>query len=388
VVNWIRGATCDVAGICPFVLTSFADPLIIPLVKKPDSGSNGCPKKGYTYTCANYTITSKRKKHVFHSQLKNSIYFFGYDGHYPGPTILACNGASIAVKFVNQLPAGPHPLGFDGCPHGPNYRGDTNRQVVHLHGGINKYQFDGYPEYEQQPGEAVTYKFDFPVHMGGSLIWYHDHALGITRKNVYMGLFGALLLKDKKEAAMNLPSGEFEVPLIFQDKSFYFAPDGSVQLYFPPNFPTEFPFAADEFVGTEMVVNGVVKPYHKVKPTLYRLRFLNGANSRSLTLAFTNGDPSQPIPFTVIGSDQGFLAAPATLTSISVSPAERFDILFDFTKFAGKSIFIFNSAKTPFPNGENRDPDFPNGRDNFALREVMRFVVSSAKKINHVQSSD
>jgi spore coat protein A len=276
-------------------------------------------------------------------------------GTYPGPTIEAGRGLPITVTWINDLRdeegefLQSHFLPVDMCLNGPMQFGDTPRTVIHLHGGHVPPESDGDPLDALLPGENDVY--EYPNIQNPATLWYHDHAMGITRLNVYMGVAGFYIIRDPKEAALNLPSGTNEIPLVIQDRSFN--PDGS--LYYPAMW-------MDHFFGDSIVVNGKVTPFLNVRRGKYRFRILNGCNSRTLTLALSTGGP-----FQVIASDQGLLTAPVTVTSLTISPSERYDVVMDFAGFsAGSQINLLNSAPIDFP-GVHGDGVVPN---------VMRFNVT------------
>jgi spore coat protein A len=222
--------------------------------------------------------------------------------------------------------------------------------VVHLHGAHVEAAFDGYPEATFPPGQQVVYQYSnwqLP-----STLWYHDPALGITRLNVYMGLAGFYLLRDPFEQSLGLPSGEFEIPLAIQDRSFN--PDGSLQ------YPATW---QDLFFGEAVVVNGKVWPFLNVKQGKYRFRMLNGATSRTFTLTLSNGDP-----FIQIGAEGGLLPAPEAVNEITLGPGERVDVVIDFEPYpAGTEIFLTNSAPAPFPGDAGVG----------VIPDVMKFVVAA-----------
>jgi spore coat protein A, manganese oxidase len=132
------------------------------------------------------------------------------------------------------------------------------------------------------------------------MLWYHDHAMGTSRLNLYAGLMGVYLLRDPQEARLNLPSGKFELPLVLYDRIF----DHQGQLFYPASPDPRHPWM-DEVVGDAMVVNGRVQPFYEVEPRRYRFRVLNAANARFFRLGLSNG-----APFQQIGADQGLLPAP------------------------------------------------------------------------------
>lgn len=198
------------------------------------------------------------------------------------------------------------------------------------------------------------------------MLWYHDHAVGITRLNVYAGLAGLYIIRNEEERALNLPSGIYEIPLVIQDKSFN--SDGS--LFYPtkPDVtdpPPDFPDVSitPGFAGDTIIVNGKAWPYLEVEPRKYRFRVLNASNERFYRMKLDNG-----LPFIQIGSDGGLLPRPVTLDEITIAPAERCDIIVDFSGQAvGTSITLLNTARTPFDFGQEPDP-FTDGR-------IMQFRV-------------
>ena len=157
------------------------------------------------------------------------------------------------------------------------------------------------------------------------MLWYHDHAIGQTRLNVYAGLAGVYLIRDDEEDALGLPSGDYEVPLIIQDRSF--ATDGSL------TYPVSDMAGSEdhpgpwvpEFFGDTILVNGKVWPHFEVEPRKYRLRILNGSNARFYRLRLSDGRP-----FVQIGADQGLLSAPVQTGRLLLAPAERADVIVDF----------------------------------------------------------
>jgi hypothetical protein len=199
--------TCTV-NLCPVIPTPFVDALPLPAVATPVSGSSG--------GVATYDIAMREVQQQLHSELANPTTVWGYgDGptgaSYPGPTIEATSDQTVTVNWINDLrdtSRTTHYLPVDTCPHGPVDQSPST--VVHLHGAHVDENSDGYPENTFLPGNQVTYTY--PNEQLASTLWYHDHALGITRLNVYMGLAGLYLLRDAVENALDLPSGEYEIP--------------------------------------------------------------------------------------------------------------------------------------------------------------------------------
>jgi spore coat protein A len=345
---------------CPVIPTPFVDPLPLPGAAVPTSGTQG--------GVATYDITMRELEQQLHSELAGPTTVWGYgDGptsSYPGPTIEATSDQTVTVNWINDLrdtsTGNPklrtnHYLPIDTCPHGADDQ--SPRTVVHVHGAHVAADSDGHPEATFLPGNQVTYTY--PNKQLASTVWYHDHALGITRLNVYMGLAGFYLIRDAVENALGLPSGEYEIPLAIQDRSFN--PDGTWK--YPPIW-------VDQFYGDTMLVNGKVWPFHNVKQGKYRLRLLNGCNSRTLTLQFcpnSNVSPCpSPLTFQLLGQEGGLLPNPVPLTEITMGGGERSDVIVDFEPYAADTeVYLVNSAPAPFPGSPGVG----------VLPDVMKFVV-------------
>ena len=248
-----------------------------------------------------------------------------------GPLIDVHAGHPLSIEWVNSLPT-RHFLPIDHSLHGCGRDIPEVRTCVHVHGGKNPSKYDGYPEDWFVPGQSRV--CTYPLQQEATALWYHDHAMGLNRLNTYAGLFGMILLRDSIEDALNLPSGKYEVPLLFSDRQL--TTDG--QLLYPDSGDPERPWVP-EFLGGFILINGKVRPYFEVEPRLYRFRLLNAANSRFFALSLTNH-----MPFYQIGTDQGLLAAPVRLTSLDFAPAERADLLIDFSQSAGQRVHLINGA--------------------------------------------
>ena len=351
---------------CPVVLTPFVDSLPIPAVAQPTTGEAGAE--------ASYTLAMREVQQQLHRDLANPTTVWGYgDGagaSYPGPTIEAATNKPVTVTWANDLrdsSAGGNPpplrtdhyLPVDTCPHGAFANKDA-WTVVHLHGAHVAPEFDGYPEDTFPPGQQVVYQY--PNAQLPATLWYHDHALGITRLNVYMGLAGVYILRDNVEEALALPAcdGEcvpgqprdYDIPLAIQDRAFN--PDGSL------SYPADW---QEVFFGDTILVNGKVWPFLDVKQGKYRFRLLNGSGSRTYTLALDNG-----ASFDQIGAEGGLLPAPVNVNEVTLGPGERADLVIDFEGYpAGTEIILVNSAPAPFP-GAAGEGVVPN---------VMKFVVQA-----------
>jgi spore coat protein A len=289
-----------------------------------------------------YEINMKETKHRFHKLFPPTT-VWGYNGMIPGPTIEATKDKLTRVKWINNLPS-KHLLPLDHTLHGSIDTPDV-RSVVHLHGAHVDWKSDGHPEawYTKNykiTGPTFTRKVhEYTNHQPGTTLWYHDHSMGLTRLNVYAGLAGFYLLRDTLEKRLKLPSGKYEIPLMIQDKSFN--QNGSLFYLDAPPFPVSVhPSIVPGFFGNTIVVNGKVWPYLRVEPRKYRFRILNASNRRGYVLYLSNNQS-----FTQIGTDGGLLSTPVSLTSIELLPAERTDIIIDFSNFKGQEITLKNSGE-------------------------------------------
>jgi spore coat protein A len=339
---------------CPIVLTKYLDPLPIPPVATPVSGSPGAT--------ATYDLTVKESKVSLHSELSQTTVWGFDDGTHGagilGPIIEARTDQPVTVNWTNDLRdfdtqqlRTSHYLAVDTCV--PDAVNDAHI-VFHLHGGHVPAAVDGYPENSFPPG-APTVQYVYPNHQQAGYLWYHDHAIGITRLNVYMGLAGLYYIRDAAEDALNLPNGIHELPLILQDRKFN--SDGSFR------YPADW---EDHVFGDKMMVNGKVWPYLNVDKGKYRFRIVNGSNSRVYTLSLL--PPSGVLTFTVIGTELGLLAAPAHgVGELTMGPGERYDAVVDFAGLnTGDHVLLHNSAGAPYPNGP------------VDLTDVMEFRVTAA----------
>ena len=344
---------------------------------------------------------------------------------WPGRTFEIQSGTPLEVKWENHLGTLPMPVTSFGRSvidtslhwayslHGyTQYSVETNGVpiVPHVHGGHTDFQFDGNPEFFFSPDweirgpQWVEKKYIYQNDQPAGTVWYHDHALGITRLNVYAGMAGFYIIRDGDDTglpgnAFGLPAFPYETALAIQDKMFH--DDGSLfypaypddPFYadfidgegaeLPPNlFPGGGPTGLAEFFGDHMVVNGMIWPKMDVEPRNYRLRFLNGCDSRFLVAQFfevpagetdfTNA--SGPLPFTVIGSDQGLASSPTTVDTLVIETGSRYDVIFDFkTVTPGSRVIMKNiGGDTPFgfAYGDDLEPE-----DVFPDRQTDRIMA-------------
>ncbi|WP_239022896.1 multicopper oxidase domain-containing protein [Pontibacter mangrovi] len=307
---------------------------------------------------------------------------WGYNGQYPGPTILAKKDQPLQVKWLNRLvdennqPL-PHLFPIDRSLAWADPGGEGVPIVTHLHGGHNESASDGLPEAWYTPfaqdkgpvfvkGEDIPYYYD--NRQEAATIWYHDHAIGITRLNVYAGLAGFYLLTDGFENGLRrsrrLPNERYDIGLAIQDRMF--TTDG--QLFYPSESEVEgapTPSILPEFFGNIILVNGKAWPILHVEPRQYRFRLLNGSDSRFYNLKLPKG-----MKMWQIGSDSGLLPKPVEQEELLIAPGERKDVIIDFSDQGlwKKNIIIQNDAPTPYPNGEPVD-------ENDGAAQIMAFKV-------------
>ncbi|HLB89946.1 MAG TPA: multicopper oxidase family protein [Terriglobales bacterium] len=317
----------------------FQDPLPIPPVLTPSATP---PTGAPTFTDATeyYQIEMKEGElSIFHVGPPTRIW--GYNGLCPGPTIVAQRDRRTVVRFTNHLPG-------------------NNNAVIHHHGGHTPPSSDGFPNSHIKPGQYQDYVYPNDGLVAAPL-WYHDHTMDLTGRNVYMGLAGVYLLQDEFEKSLPLPKGEFDVPLLIQDRRFN--ADNSLSYN---------PFQFDGVLGDRFLVNGAIQPFFQVANRKYRFRFYNGSNAR-LYEFFLSRDPSRadlsPGQFVQIGSDQGLLPRPVTRSSFRIAMAERIDVVIDFSAYQpGTEVFLLNCLQQTEGTG-------PDGVNPHACTPIMRFDV-------------
>ncbi len=297
-------------------LAPFVDPLPLPEIVRPTL------QNGHR----SLTITMREIRAKVHRDV-GPTRWWSYGPNPMAPLIEARSGEPLQIRWVNNLPT-KHFLPIDHSLHGCGHDVPDVRTTTHLHGAKTASKDDGYPEDWFTPGKSRT--CTYPLEQEATALWYHDHAMGLTRLNTYAGLFGMFLIRDKVEDALHLPSGKYEVPLIFYDRNF--AVDG--QMFYDVSGDPESPWIP-EFSADGILINGKIRPYFEVEPRLYRFRLLNTANSRFFLLSLSDGQP-----LTQIGSDQGLLASPVEVNRLVLGCAERADILIDFSQLAGQTLHL------------------------------------------------
>ena len=325
-----------------------------------------------------YELRVKPLSHSFHPELPTQT-MWGYDGMLPGPTFAARYGEPVLVRIVNDLPA--------------NHVGIGSPKIsTHLHNAHAGSESDGYPgDYysASKAGPTLLYPGRYKDHLypncyagfdqyratGGDprealgTLWYHDHRFDFSAQNVYRGLSGFYLLFDDLDSgreddpnpnALRLPSGigRYDITLSIEDRQF----DSGGYLAFDQ-------FDSDGFLGDKMMVNGKVQPYFSVQRRKYRFRLLNASLARFYEFFLTRA--GVPQAFTYIANDGNLLPAPLTMSSVRFAPAERADIVIDFSLFPlGSKLLLENRLEQL----EGREPT---GRLLTPGTPLMRFDIDA-----------
>jgi spore coat protein A len=328
--------------------TPFTTPFRTPPVLQPTRSDADADYYEITQTAAMASILP---------EVKTAIW--GYNGIFPGPTINSRRARTSVVTHTNNLPV---------------------PTVAHLHGGHTPHGSDGYPtdfiypvdrSYMDQhtnmdhpiggsmAGDTTegTREYTYPLHQRAAMLWYHDHRMDFTGPSVWRGLAGIHFVRDDEEDALGLPAHSRELPVMITDRSF--ASDGSLsypsideRLLVTPGVTSSFVAGV---LGDIMLVNGAPWPVARVDGAMYRLRIINACNARRLDLRL---DPQPEDTLTQIGSDGGLLASPLRHHHFELAPAQRVDIIVDFSSYEpGTAVTMVN--------------DFGDGN----MSQIMRFVV-------------
>jgi FtsP/CotA-like multicopper oxidase with cupredoxin domain len=241
---------------------------------------------------------------------------------YLGPILHLRRGQKVRIHFTNELP---------------------EESIIHWHGLHVPANMDGHPQYAIGTGQTFVYEFE--VRNRAGTYWYHPHPHGRTGPQVYAGMAGFFLVSDDEEDAANLPSGEYDIPLVLQDRTF----DNNGQFVYMGNGMMDQMMGV---LGDQLLVNGKPDVTLPVAARAYRLRLLNGSNSRIYKLGWEDGSP-----FTVIGTDGGLLEKPVERPYLTLAPAERVEIWVDFSgRSLGSEVKLVN---LPFTTGEFQTGQFP-----------------------------
>jgi FtsP/CotA-like multicopper oxidase with cupredoxin domain len=372
---WADGGSPSSPPTTPWLL-----PLLIPPVKQPVASLSPAP------TVAPNTAAGegRTRDHQALLQLPPAVYYevhqraaqvsvhpdlpdqtlWTFDGFSPGPTYHATYGQPVLVRNFNDLPASNGGFGLPSVS-------------THLHNGHTPSESDGFPcdfferghFYDQHypnvlAGFSSTHPPNGDINESMSTLWYHDHRVDHTAENVYKGLAGFYLLFNafdtgNETTGFRLPSGEFDVPMIFTDRVF----DAQTGLL---AFDL---FNSDGILGDKFLVNGRIQPFFQVKRRRYRFRWLDGGPSRFYQLFFTNpANLNQQIPFWQISNDGNLLPKPIQVTSTRFSVAERADVIIDFSQFApGTTIYLENRLEQDDGRGPTGDV-LSAGQGNYVLR--------------------
>lgn len=238
-------------------------------------------------------------------------------GSYLGPIFRVKQGQRVQVRLNNELP---------------------DPTIIHWHGLKIPEAMDGHPRYAIAPGKSFDY--DFQVINRAGMYWFHPHPHQLTGPQVYYGLAGLFIVSDEEEAALGLPAGEYDLPLVIQDRTF----DSQNQMVYLANGMMD---QMTGFLGDTILVNGAPNASLNVKGSAYRLRLLNGSNSRVYKLAWQDSTP-----LTVIATDGGLLERPVTREYITMGPGERVELWADFSgRSAGSEMKLVSLPFTDFSGG-------------------------------------
>ncbi len=274
---------------------------------------------------------------------------WGYNGTFPGPTFQARSGRRTVVRIRNRLPV---------------------PTSTHLHGGVTPPEFDGYPtdlvmppgvRYDPRsrpgshggmhvaPEDWVLHEgakdYEYPLAQRAANLWYHDHRMDFSGPQVWQGLAGMFQLTDGEHDTLPLPAGDRDVPLMICDRAF----DADGDFRYPsldPSLKGE-PGVRDEYMagvlGDVILVNGAPWPAMEVSNTRYRFRILNASNARRYRFTL-DPPPPQGAAFTQVGSGHGLLQTPIEHSTLTAAPAERFDIVIDFSRYpTGSRVTLRNT---------------------------------------------
>ncbi|KAI3961080.1 hypothetical protein MKW92_002666 [Papaver armeniacum] len=316
------------------------------------------------------------KKWKFHKDLPpTKVFAFGVSKRratVPGPTIEAIHGVDTYVKWQNHLPE-KHILPWDPTiPTAKPKKGVPT--VTHLHGGIIEPQSDGHSNAWFTAGfketgptfSKRTYRYN--NHQQPGNLWYHDHAMGLTRVNILAGLFGSYIIRHPEiEDPLQLPSGhKYDQTLVIFDRMFNV--DGSIYMNNTGDNPSIHPQWQPEYFGNMIIVNGKAWPKMSVQRRKYRFRILNASNARFFRMLFSNG-----MRFIHVGSDSAYNKRPVVVDKLLLAPSEIADVVVDFSTSSSDEVILLNDAPYPFPGG---DPvDQVNGK-------IMKFLINKKHEVD------
>lgn len=304
--------------------TPYTLPFAVPPVARPDAPDGSGDR---------YTLVQRVTEHEILPGTTTRLHTYG--GTFPGPTIVARRDRPVTVVHRNLL---------------------DRATVTHLHGGHTPPDSDGFPTDLVSPGADRVHTY--PMRQRAATLWYHDHTMARTARNVWHGLAGFHLVHDDEEDLLDLPAGERDIPVMLTDRAF----DADGSLRYPPVTEHDgMAMPSDAYrngvLGDVLLVNGVPWPVLEAPAVRHRFRLLNASNARTYRLAL---DPPPPggHGFAQVGSDGGLLDRPVGLDTIELAPAERFDVVVNLGRYRpGTVVDVVN--------------EFGDG----SMREVMRIRV-------------
>ncbi|MGA9957278.1 MAG: multicopper oxidase domain-containing protein [Acidobacteriaceae bacterium] len=357
-----KSEASDAATLDPGSLKPFVDPLPIPTVAQP-AGVRPNPED-LKQSVPVYDMAIRETRVKVHRDLPPTR-MWTIGGSFPGVTIETKSGHAVQVNWKNQLPA-QHFLPIDYTLHGAERNLPQVRSVIHLHGGRTPAASDGYPEEWIVPGKTQT--CFYPLQQEAALLFYHDHTMGMNRLNIYAGMQGSFIVRDDVEQQLHLPKGKYEIPLMFCDR--LLRTDG--QLFYPVSENPKSPWVPEVF-GNAILVNGKLLPYLDVEPRKYRFRLMNGSNGRFYRFSLQN-----QAEFHMIASDQGLLAAPVALTRLQLAPAERGDIIIDFSRMKDETVELRSDSFSILQFRVGREPVSDDSQLPSSIRPVRRLAESDS----------
>ena len=325
-------------------LVKYLEPLPV-----PGNGIVVATPTGSSAAATQYAFVQRELTRQLHPQLPETT-FWAYDdgsglagqaGSF-GLVLAAERGRAVDATFENRLPK-TFPSWIPVDRRLTPFHDGSVRPITHLHGGFVAGTDDGNPAnppYGFANGETQT--VHYPNEQPATLLWFHDHALGATRLTVFAGLAAGYLIRDDydtggEDNANGLPAGNYEIPLVIQDRQF----DYTTGQFFYPTSTIPGVTWIGEYFGDVMLANGKVWPYLEVEPRLYRFRLLNGCNGRFLSLDFGGARVWR------IGAEGGLFPAPVPVRELVLTPAERADLLVDFSRLAGQTTVLKNNPPRP-----------------------------------------
>ena len=311
--------TLNACGFIPFT-SRFAAPTTAPVILTPLTSVPVSLAVDLTAGRATLPIFSGAETPVWRyqpSEREGSVESIQeLSGSYLGPIFRVKKGQRIQVWLKNDLP---------------------DPTIIHWHGLLIPEEMDGHPRDAIAPG--ASYEYDFQVINRAGMYWFHPHPHQLTAPQVYYGLAGLFIVSDDEEAALGLPAGEYDLPLVIQDRTF----DSQNQMVYLANGMMDSMIG---FLGDTILVNGAPNASMDVKASAYRLRLLNGSNSRIYKLAWQDGTS-----LTVIATDGGLLEAPVTRDYITLAPGERVEVWADFSGRTGSEMRLVSLPFSGFDSG-------------------------------------